>query len=117
MSIKRMHAGPRMSQGVVHGGVVYLAGQVALEAPGESIANQTKAILARIDGFLAEAGSNKSKILSATIWLTDIASYDEMNGVWDAWIDPANPPARACVVSPALAAPQFNVEIMVNAAA
>ena len=116
MSIKRMDSGPRMSQAVVHAGVVYLAGQVAQRAPGASVADQTTDILARIDELLAAAGSDKSKLLSATIWLADMAAFAEMNAVWDAWVEPANAPARACVQSPALAAPQFTVEIMVNAA-
>ena len=116
MSIERMESGPRMSQAVVHAGVVYLAGQVAQRAPGASVADQTTDILARIDELLAAAGSDKSKLLSATIWLADMGTFAEMNAVWDAWIDPVNPPARACVQSPALAAPLFTVEIMVNAA-
>ena len=116
MSIERMEVGPRMSQAVVHAGVAYLAGQVAQRAPGASVRDQTTDILSRIDELLAAAGTDKSKLLSATIWLTDMGAFAEMNAVWDAWIDPANPPARACVQSPALAAPQFTVEIMVNAA-
>jgi enamine deaminase RidA (YjgF/YER057c/UK114 family) len=105
-----------MSQVVTHAGVVYTAGQVAQRAPGASVAEQTRDILARIDELLAEAGSDKSKLLSATIWLADMDTFAEMNGVWDAWIDPQNPPARACVES-RLAAPQFTVEIGVVAAA
>jgi enamine deaminase RidA (YjgF/YER057c/UK114 family) len=105
-----------MSQVVVHDATVYVAGQVALGAPGASVADQTRNILERIDELLGEAGSSKSKALSATIWLADMGDFDEMNEVWDAWIDPENPPARACVQSPALAAPQFTVEIMVTAA-
>ena len=116
MGIKRMDSGPRMSQAVVYAGVVYLAGQVAQRAPGASVGEQTADILARIDEVLAGAGTNKSKLLSATIWLADMGGFADMNAVWDAWIDPENPPARACVQSPALAAPQFTVEIMVNAA-
>lgn len=112
--IKRMHKGPRMSQIVAHGGLVWLAGQVG--APGESVTNQTKAILARIDELLAEAGSSKSRLLQATIWLDDMASFAEMNAVWDAWIDPENPPARACGES-RLATPDYKVEIIVVAAA
>jgi len=104
-----------MSQIVVHGNTVYLAGQVAQEAPGASVGEQTKDILQRIDQYLGEAGSDKSKILAATIWLTSMDTFAEMNEVWDAWVDPANPPARACVES-RLAAPQFTVEIMVTAA-
>jgi len=116
VSIERLHSGPRMSQAVKHGGVVYTAGQVAQRAPGAPVAEQTRDILARIDELLAEAGTDKSKLLSATIWLADIATFNEMNGVWDAWVDPANTPARACVESK-LAAPQFTVEIGVIAAA
>ena len=115
MSIKRLHKGPRMSQVVKHGDTVYLAGQVALDAKGGTAADQTKNILDRIDGLLAEAGTDKSKLLSATIWLADIGLFNEMNEVWDAWIDPENPPARACVESK-LAAPDFTVEIGVIAA-
>lgn len=115
MSVTRKHSGPRMSQVVVHGDTVYLAGQVALDAPGAPVADQTRDILQRIDQYLGEAGSNKSKVLAATIWLSDMDTFNEMNEVWDAWIDPANPPARACVES-RLAAPQFTVEIMVTAA-
>jgi len=115
MSVKRKHSGPRMSQIVVHGNTVYLAGQVAQEAPGASVGEQTKDILQRIDQYLGEAGSDKSKILAATIWLTSMDTFAEMNEVWDTWVDSANPPARACVES-RLAAPQFTVEIMVTAA-
>jgi enamine deaminase RidA (YjgF/YER057c/UK114 family) len=116
MSITRHHKGPRMSQAVVHGDTVYLAGQVARNAPGRPVGEQTRDILAAIDRLLAEAGSSKSKALSATIWLTDMADFAEMNAQWDAWIDPENPPCRACVQSPALAAPDFRVEIMLVAA-
>ena len=116
MNIKRMDSGPRMSQAVVYAGAVHLAGQVAQRAPGASVGEQTADILARIDELLAGAGTDKSKLLCATIWLTDMGRFADMNAVWDAWIDPENPPARACVQSPALAAPQFNVEIMVVAA-
>ena len=116
MSIERLQKGPRMSQAVKHGGTIYLAGQVALDAKGGSAADQTRNILDRIDALLAEAGSNKSKLLSATIWLADIALFNEMNQVWDGWIDPENPPTRACVESK-LAAPDFTVEIAVIAAA
>lgn len=115
MSVTRKHSGPRMSQVVVYGDTVYLAGQVAQEAPGASVADQTRDILQRIDQYLAEVGSDKSKALAATIWLADMDTFAEMNDVWDAWIDPANPPARACVEA-RLAAPQFTVEIMVTAA-
>ena len=115
MSITRLHSGPRMSQGVVHGDTVYLSGQVAQNARGQSVKDQTTDILAAIDSLLAEAGSDKSKLLSATIWLTDMRTFNDLNEVWDAWIDPANPPARACVES-RLAAPGFDVEIGIIAA-
>ena len=115
MSIKRFDVGSRMSQAVVHGNTVYLAGQVARNAAGRSVSEQTKDILATIDRLLAEAGSDKSKLLSANVWLTDIGTFDQMNAVWDAWVTPGNPPCRACVESK-LASPQYNVEIMVTAA-
>ncbi len=114
MSIKRSKVGARMSQSVVHGDTVYLAGQVA-DDPNTDVAGQTKQILAKIDGLLAEAGSDKSKLLSATVWLSDIRAFDEMNKVWDAWVSPGNTPARATVQAQ-LAAPAFKVEIMVVAA-
>lgn len=115
MSIERKHVGERMSQLVIHGDTVYTAGQVAQNAAGEAVAAQTSDILATIDKLLGEAGTDKSKLLTATIWLSDISTFNEMNQVWDAWVAPGNPPARACVESK-LAAPQFTVEIMVVAA-
>jgi enamine deaminase RidA (YjgF/YER057c/UK114 family) len=104
-----------MSQVVAHGDSVYIAGQVAQDAPGESVTAQTRAILAQIDSLLAEAGSDKSRALAATIWLTDMDTFDEMNAVWDAWVAPGSAPARACVEA-RLAKPQFNVEIALVAA-
>ena len=115
MSIERSDVGARMSQMVIHGNTVYLAGQVARNAGGRSVTEQTRDVLQLIDGLLAEAGTNKSKLLTATIWLADIATFDEMNAVWDAWVSPGNTPCRACVQSK-LAAPQYTVEIMVVAA-
>ncbi len=115
MTIKRIGVGARMSQAVVHNGTVYTAGQVAQGAPAASIADQTADILASIDKLLAEAGSDKSKLISAMIWITDMGDFAEMNDVWDAWVSPGNTPGRACVESK-LAAPQFNVEIGVIAA-
>lgn len=115
MSIKRIQVGERMSQAVINGNVVYTAGQVALEAPGASVREQTKDILQRIDQLLSEAGTDKTKLLSATIWLANIDDFAEMNVIWDAWVSPGNTPARACVESK-LAAPQFTVEIGVIAA-
>ncbi len=114
-TITRHEIGPRMSQLVVHGGLVYTAGQVALRAPGKSVAEQTKDILDRIDELLAAAGSERSKVLTATIWLADIAAFAEMNSVWDAWVAPGHTPARAGVEAK-LAAPDFTVEIQVTAA-
>jgi enamine deaminase RidA (YjgF/YER057c/UK114 family) len=106
-----------MSQAVVHGNTVYLAGQVAAKAPGKNVADQTADILSTIDALLAEAGSDKSKILSATIYLTDMATFAEMNRVWDRWVVPGAAPARATVLSPQLAAPEYKIEIAVIAAA
>ncbi len=114
--IERIEVGERMSQVVIHGDTVYLAGQVAFGTPGESVEKQTQDILQRIDDLLAQAGTSKEKLLTATIWLWDISTFDEMNAVWDAWVAPDNTPARACVESK-LAAPQFTVEIQVVAAA
>ena len=113
MTIRRIEPGPRMSQAVVHGNTVYLAGQVG--APGQSVAAQTGAVLGQIEQLLTEAGSDKSQILSATIWLANIADFAEMNSVWDKWIDPENPPARATGECK-LAAPQYKVEIIITAA-
>ena len=115
MSIRRIDVGPRMSQAVVHGGTVSTAGQVAQGAPGGSVAEQTKDVLASIDRLLEEAGTDRSKLLTATIWLSDMRTFDEMNAVWDAWVDPSNTPTRACVES-RLAFTQFTVEIAVTAA-
>jgi enamine deaminase RidA (YjgF/YER057c/UK114 family) len=115
MSIKRLHVGPRMSQAVIHSGVVYLAGQVANRTKGQSVTAQTNDILSAIDDLLKEAGTDKSKLITAQIWLTDMARFADMNAAWDAWVSPGNTPARATVQSPALAAPGFDVEIMVTA--
>jgi len=116
MSITRFESSNRMSQCVVHGDTVYLAGQVAQNAKAGSVTDQTKDILQAIDKLLSNAGSNKANILSATIWLTSMDDFAEMNAVWDAWVDTSNPPARAAVESPRLATPDFQVEIMVTAA-
>ncbi|HYM30239.1 MAG TPA: RidA family protein [Candidatus Cybelea sp.] len=113
MSIKRHQAGPRMSQAVEYGNTVYLAGQVAAD-PKQGVAGQTEQILQQIEKLLAAAGSDKSKILSATIYLADIGTFAEMNSVWDRWVDKQNPPARATVEAK-LAAPAYRVEIMVIA--
>jgi enamine deaminase RidA (YjgF/YER057c/UK114 family) len=115
MSIQRFEPGPRMSQVVVHGNTIYLAGVVANKAAGGSVTDQTKEILSIIDAHLAKAGSDKSKLLSANIYITDMKTFQEMNAVWDAWVSQGNTPARATVEAQ-LAAPRYNVEIMVVAA-
>lgn len=111
--IKRIETGPRMSQAVVHGGVVYLAGQVG--TAGASITKQTQDILANIDRLLAEVGSDKTKILQSTIWLSSMDDFAEMNAVWDAWVPQGHTPARAAGESK-LATPDYNVEILCIAA-
>jgi len=116
MSIERLQPGPRMSQAVIHNQTVYLAGQVASGAKGGTVTEQVKDILSRIETLLAEAKTDKSKILSATIWLTDMSAFVEMNTVWDAWVVPGATPARATVASPQLAAPDYKVEIAIIAA-
>ena len=116
MAIERLHQGPRMSQVVIHNKTVYVAGQVAMNARKQDVTTQTKDILSAIDKLLEEAHSDKSRLLSATIWLTDMACFGEMNTVWDAWVDPHATPARATVVSAQLASPDFKIEIAVIAA-
>jgi len=115
MKIERHETGPRMSKAVIHGDTVYLAGIVADNPKGKSMAEQTSNILSQIDGFLAMAGTDKTKLLSANIWITDMAHFGEMNTVWDAWMSPGNTPARATVEAK-LASPDYKVEIMVVAA-
>ncbi len=115
MSIERIGVGPRMSQAVVHGHTIYLAGQVADKAVGKSVGEQTREILDAIDGLLAKAGSDKMHILSATIYLTDIKTFPEMNAVWDGWVAKGRTPARATVEAK-LAAPAYSVEIACIAA-
>ena len=115
MTIQRFDTGPRMSQVVIHGDTVYLAGVVANKAAGESVTKQTQDVLSIIDNHLAKAGSDKSKLLTATIYLTDMSTFAEMNAVWDGWVPAGNTPARATVEAK-LAAPQYKVEIMVTAA-
>jgi enamine deaminase RidA (YjgF/YER057c/UK114 family) len=98
MTIQRFETGPRMSQVVVHGNTVYLAGVVAGKTAGESVTRQTQEILSIIDGHLAKAGTDKSKLLTATIYLTDMKTFGEMNAVWEAWVSAATrrhaPPCR-----------------------
>ncbi len=114
MAIKRINSGPLLSSGVVHGNTVYLAGLTADDAKAD-VKGQTQQILDKIDKFLKEAGTDKSKILSANIWLTDIGTWSQMNDVWKAWIPAGNTPARATVEAK-LANPALKVEIMVQAA-
>ena len=115
MTIRRIEVGKRMSQAVVHGATVYLAGQVADKAAGKSVGEQTQEILGAVDRLLREAGSDKTKILSATIYLADIKTFAEMNAVWDVWVPQGHTPARATVQA-SLAAPQYTVEIACVAA-
>lgn len=112
--IKRHEVGPRMSQAVIHGNTVYLAGQVA-DDPTQDVAGQTRQILATIDAMLAACGSGKAQILSATIYLADIGTFAQMNSAWDAWVAPGHTPARATVEA-RLAAPEYQVEIQIVAA-
>ena len=114
MSITRYQPGKRMSQAVKHGNTVYLAGQVASDYNG-TIEKQTAEVLAAIDKLLAEAGTSKSKVLSCQVILNNIADFAAMNTVYDAWIDPANPPARAAIEA-RLAHPSLKVEIIAIAA-
>jgi len=113
MTITRFDQGARMSQAVVHGDTIYLAGQVA--APGASVAEQTGAVLAQIDGLLERTGSDRDHLLSATIWLADMADFAEMNAVWDSWIAGGQAPARATGEAK-LATPDYKVEIIITAA-
>ena len=113
-TIKRLHVGKRMSEAVIHNSVVYLAGQVA-EDTSRDIKGQTQEILATIDRLLAEAGSDKTRILQAQIFLTNIKDFAAMNEVWDAWVPQGHTPARATVEAK-LAAAAYLVEIKVIAA-
>lgn len=115
MTIQRIEPGPRMSEAVIHGNKIYLSGLVADTTGGQSVAAQTKDILAQIDAVLAQAGSDKSKLLKVNIWLTDITTITEMNAVWDKWVAPGHTPVRATVEAK-LASPDWAVEIMVEAA-
>jgi len=113
MTITRIKTGSRMSQAVVHNNTVYLAGQVG--NPGDAVGEQTQTILDKIDGLLAEAGSHKSKILQAVIWMASMDDFAEMNTVWDGWVEQGHPPARAAGES-RLATPDYLVEIIIIAA-
>lgn len=112
--IRRINVGKRMSDAAVHNGVVYLAGQVA-DTPSKDVKGQTAEVLATIDRLLAEAGSDKTRMLQVQIFLSDIANFAAMNEVWDAWVPQGHTPARATVES-RLATPAYLVEIKVIAA-
>ena len=115
MALKRINPGKRMSAAVIHNGMVYLAGFVSENAKGGSVKEQTLDILADIDATLKKAGTNKTNIVKANIWLTDMATFSQMNEAWDSWVVDGQTPARATVESK-LAAPGYDVEIMVEAA-
>src|SRR6185436_2187875 len=115
LAIQRFETGSRLSKVVIHGDTVYLAGLTADKSAGQSVGAQTQEILAAIDGLLAKAGTDKSKLLQATIWLQDIRTVDEMNKVWDAWVPQGCAPARACIEA-RLQSPAKMVEIRVTAA-
>lgn len=114
MTIRRIEPGSRLSRAVVHGSLVFLAGLTADDLT-QDVTGQTRQILAKIDRTLEEAGTDKSKLLSAQIWLRDIATFAAMNQAWEAWLDKANPPARATVEA-RLANDRILVEIMAVAA-
>ena len=117
MSVTRIEKtsgpGPIMSRCVIKGDMVYVAGLTASDRSAD-IKGQTQQILDKIDGYLAQAGTDKSKLLQANLWITDMANFAAMNEVWNAWVDPENPPVRACVQA-GLARPELLVEIMVTA--
>jgi enamine deaminase RidA (YjgF/YER057c/UK114 family) len=115
VSIQRIESGTHLSKVVIHGNTVYLAGMTANKTLGGSVTEQTSEILGMIDGYLAQAGTDKSKLLKANIWLTDIGTWAEMNAVWNAWIVKGSPPTRATVEAK-LANAKAKVEIMVEAA-
>ena len=114
MTIKRYHVGKRLSDMVVHNGIVFLAGQVADDVSAD-ITGQAQQVVAHIDRLLAEAGTDKTKVLSATVYLPDMNDYAAMNAVWEAWVAPGHTPARATVQAK-LAAPGYKIEIQVIAA-
>lgn len=118
MAIRRIDTtqppGPRMSRAVIHDDRVFLAGLTASDS-SQDIQGQTRQVLEKIDHYLKEAGTDKSKLLTANLWIKDMALFSQMNAVWNDWVDPQNPPCRACVRAD-LARPEILVEIMVTAA-
>lgn len=113
-AIQRFHVGARLSETAVHNGTVYLAGQIADDGT-KDIGGQMQEVLGMVDRLLAEAGSDKSRILMAQIYLADMADFDGMNAVWDAWVTPGHTPPRATVQAK-LARPGWRVEVVVTAA-
>ena len=113
--IQRIEAGPRMSEAVIHGGKVYTAGVIADKTVGQPVFEQTREVLEQIDGLLKQAGTDKTRILKANIWLTDISTFTEMNRAWDEWVIGGQAPPRATVEAK-LYAPGYDVEIMIEAA-
>jgi enamine deaminase RidA (YjgF/YER057c/UK114 family) len=115
LSINRINPGPRMSAAVVHGGTVYLSGQVAAKTAGGSVTEQTTEILGLIDALLHQAGTDKTKLLQASIFIVDLATFPDMNAVWDSWVSPGNTPCRTTIEAK-LAQPKYAIEIAVIAA-
>ena len=111
--ITRIGTGKRMSEGVCYNGILWVAGQVG--KPGDGVADQTRTCLAEVDRILAEAGTDKTRILSAQIWLADMAAFADMNAVWDAWVPQGHTPARATGEAK-LATSDYLVEVIVTAA-
>lgn len=114
MSIERLDSGTRMSRAVIHNGTAYLCGQVPADE-NVGIKEQTASTLEKIEKLLAEVGSDKSKILSVTVYVRDMKDFADMNEVWDAWVEPGYAPARACVEA-RMARPSLLVEMSVIAA-
>ena len=113
-AVQRLHVGARLSEVAIHQGTVYLAGQIP-DSPDKDIAGQTAEALAHVERLLREAGSDKSRILMAQIFLADLSDFDGMNAVWDAWVVPGHTPPRATVQA-LLANPKWRIEIVVTAA-
>lgn len=114
MSIQRFHVGKRLSEMVIHGNTIYLAGQVA-DDPKADAGSQVRQVLAQIDKLLAEAGSDKTKVISAQIFLPDMADFAAMNSVWERWVVAGHTPARATIQAN-LANPAYKIEVLVIAA-
>lgn len=114
MKVERFHVGPRLSEMAIHHGTVYLAGQVA-EDPTQDMAGQTQQVLAAIDRLLAEAGTDKTRILMAQIIISDMRYFGDLNKVWEGWVVAGQTPPRATIEAK-LATPKHLVEIIVTAA-